>query len=113
MGLNSAQLKRGLTTSPNISIQGSATRVCVLKAPNTTLPSVSTESFKPTAALGVGLSGFPDGSAGKESTCNVGDLGSIPGLGRSPGEGKGYLLQYSGLENSMDCIVHGVTKIWT
>ena len=49
-------------------------------------------------------------SAGKESACNVGDLGSIPGLGRSPGEGKGYPLQCSGLENSMDCIVHGVSK---
>ena len=46
--------------------------------------------------------GFPSGSAGKESTCNVGDLGSIPGLGRSLGEGNGYLLQYSGLENSID-----------
>ena len=45
---------------------------------------------------------FPCGSAGKESACNEGDLGSIPGLGRSPGEGKGYPLQYSGLENSMD-----------
>ena len=56
--------------------------------------------------------GFPCGSAGKESACNMGDLGSIPGLGRSPGEGKGYPLQYSGLENSMDCIVHGVTKSW-
>ena len=54
--------------------------------------------------------GFPCGSAGKESICNAGDLGSIPGLGRSPGEGKGYPLQYSGLENSTDCIVHGVTK---
>ena len=43
----------------------------------------------------------------------MGDLGSIPGLGRSPGEEKGYLLQYSGLENSMDCMVHGVTKSWT
>ena len=53
---------------------------------------------------------FPCGSAGKESTCNVGDLGLIPRLGRSPGEGKGYPLQYSGLENSMDCIVHGVAK---
>ena len=52
-------------------------------------------------------------SAGKESTCNAGDLGSIPGLGRSPEEGKGYSLQYSGLENSMDCIVHGVTKSQT
>ena len=56
------------------------------------------------------LKGFPGDSAGKESTCNAGDLGSIPGLGRSPGEGKGYPLQYCGLENSMDCIVHGVAK---
>ena len=54
--------------------------------------------------------GFPGGSAGKESSCNVGDLGSIPGLGRSPGEEKGYPLQYFGLENSVDCIVHGMTK---
>ena len=54
--------------------------------------------------------GFPGGSVGKESTCNAGDLGSIPGLGRSAGEGNGYPLQYSCLENSMDCIVHGVTK---
>ena len=46
--------------------------------------------------------GFPCGSAGKESACNVGDLGLIPGLGRSPGEGKGYPHQYSGLENSID-----------
>ena len=51
------------------------------------------------------------GSAGKESTCNAGDLGLIPGLGRSPGEWKGYSLQYSGLENSMDCIVHGVQTV--
>ena len=50
------------------------------------------------------------GSAGKESACNAGDLGLIPGLGRSPEEVKGYLLQYSGLENSMDRIVHGVIK---
>ena len=54
--------------------------------------------------------GFPCGSAGKESACNAGDLGSIPGLGRSPGEGKGYPLQYSGLKNSMDCIFHGIAK---
>ena len=52
-------------------------------------------------------------SVGKESACNVEDLGSIPGLGRSPGKGKGYPLQYSGLENSMDCIVHGVAKSQT
>ena len=53
--------------------------------------------------------GCPCGSAGKESARNAGDLGSIPGLERSPGEGKGYPLQYSGLENSMDK-VHGVAK---
>ena len=46
--------------------------------------------------------GFPCGSAGRESACNVADLGSIPGLGKSPGEGKGYPLHYPGLENSMD-----------
>ena len=57
--------------------------------------------------------GFPCGSDGKESACNVGALGSIPGLGRSPGEGKGYPLQYSGLENSKDCIIHWVAKSWT
>ena len=60
-----------------------------------------------------GPKGFPCGSAGKESTCDMGDLGSIPGLGRSRGEGKGYPLQYSGLENSLDCIVHGVAKSQT
>ena len=53
------------------------------------------------------------GSAGKESACYVGDLGSISGLGRSRGEGNSYPLQYSGLENSMDCIVHGVAESWT
>ena len=57
--------------------------------------------------------GFPGGSAGKEPACNAGDLDSTPGLGRCPGEGKGYPLQYSGLENSMDCIVHGVKKSQT
>ena len=57
--------------------------------------------------------GFPGGSVGKESACNAEDLGSIPGLGRSPGEGKGYPLQYSGLENSMDYIVHEVAENWT
>ena len=60
-----------------------------------------------------GFLGFPGGSAGKESACNAGDLGSIPGLGRSPGEGKGHPLQSSGLEISMDCIVHRVAKSWT
>ena len=56
--------------------------------------------------------GFPCGSADKESACNAGDLSLIPGLGRSPVEGKGYPLQYSGLENSMEYIVHGVAKSW-
>ena len=60
--------------------------------------------------------GFPGGSAGKESAYNVGDLGNlglIPGLGRSSGEGNGYPFQYSGLENFMDSIVHGITKSQT
>ena len=56
---------------------------------------------------------FLGGSTGKESTCNVGDLGSIPGLGICPGEGNDYPLQFSGLGNSMDCIVHGIAKSWT
>ena len=57
--------------------------------------------------------GFPDNLVGKESACIAGDLGSVPGLGRSTGEGKGYPLQYSGLENSMDCMVHEVPKSQT
>ena len=57
--------------------------------------------------------GFSCGSAGKESVCSAGDLGSIPGLGISLGEGKGYPLQYSGLENSMDYVVHGVVNSQT
>ena len=57
--------------------------------------------------------GFPCGSAGTESTRDAGDLGSITGLGRSPGERKDYPLQYSGLDNSMDCVVHGVAKSLT
>ena len=64
--------------------------------------------------MDVSLKGFPDSSVGKESACNGGDPSSIPGLERSPGEGKGYPLQYSGLENSTDCIVHGVAESdWT
>ena len=55
--------------------------------------------------------GFHCGLAGKESTCNAGDLGSIPGLGRSPREGNGYPLQYSGLENSMDYIVMRLQRV--
>ena len=57
--------------------------------------------------------GFPDSSVGKESACSAGDPGLIPGLGRPTGEGIGYPLQYSGLENSMDCIVHAVAKSQT
>ena len=57
--------------------------------------------------------GFPGSSVGKESACNAGDLDLIPGLGRSPGKGSGYPLQYAGLEISMDCIVYGVAKSWT
>ena len=62
--------------------------------------------------------GFPGGSDGKQSACNAGDLGSVPGLGRSLGEGNHYSLQYSCLENSMNreawqATVHGATKSWT
>ena len=68
------------------------------------------EKGKATCSSSLGL---PCGSAVKESACSVGDLGSIPGLGRSSGEEKGYPLQYSGLENSVDCIVLGVAKSGT
>ena len=57
--------------------------------------------------------GFPDSSVGKESACNVGDLGSIPGLGGSPGEGKGYPLQYSGPGEFHGLYSHGVAKSQT
>ena len=60
-----------------------------------------------------GYQGFPDSSVGKESTCNAGDLGSIPRLGKSLAVGIGYPREYSGLENSMECKIHGVTKRWT
>ena len=76
-------------------------------------PEVSIPGSGRSAGEGTGYPlflGFSCDSAGKESACNTGDLGLIPGLGRCPGEGKGYPLQYSGLENSMDCIVPGVTK---
>ena len=63
--------------------------------------------------MGAFFSCLPGGLAGKASACNSGDLGSVPGLGRSPGEGNSYSLQYSGLESSMDCKVHAVTKSQT
>ena len=65
------------------------------------------------SSLGAKTSGFPGGSDSKESTCNVGDLGSIPELRRSPEEGNGFPLQHSGLENSIDYTVNGVTKSQT
>ena len=84
--------------------------VSLLKDP---LPCVFTDSWQLSSSKVM-----PGGSVGKESACNVGDLGSIPGLGRSPGEGNSYPLQYSSLENSMDrkawqATVHGVAKSWT
>ena len=96
-------------------------------AENPPLPPVHSENPIPGSAsphlLGLGffflaLLGFPSGSDGKESTCNAGDLGSVPELGRYPGEGNGNPLQYSCLENSMDggawwAAVHGVAKSWT
>ena len=76
-------------------------------------PTPRSRSLTDCFSLPSSFLGFPGGSAGKESPCNAGDLGSIPGLGRSPGEGKGCPLQYSGLENPMECIVHGVAKSQT
>ena len=104
---------------------------CVNKAPWVLIRPLTTH-LHPPPQLGVGLGpsshlqnksgnscaasaslGFPGSSVGKDSTCNAGDLGSIPGLGRSPGDRKGFPFQCSGLENSMDCIVHGVAKSQT
>ena len=70
---------------------------------------VEVSNYNPTQGWG----GFPGISVGEESACNVGDPGLTPGSGRSAGEGKGYPFQYSGLENSRDCIVPGVAKNWT
>ena len=61
--------------------------------------------------MDISIKGFPSDSVGKESACNAGDLSSIPGLGRSPEERNSYLLQYSELKNSTDCIVHGVARV--
>ena len=61
----------------------------------------------------VGRRGFPCGSTGKKSACNVGDLGSTAGSWKYPGEEKGHRLQYSSLDDSVDCIVHGITKSQT
>ena len=68
------------------------------------------EIFNIKLVPGINIQGFPCGSAGKETTCSAGDLGLIPGLERSPGEGVGYPLQYSGLENFMDSIAHRIAK---
>ena len=67
----------------------------------------------PSPEVASGDVGFPGGSAGKESAYRAGDLGLIPGLGRSPGEENSCPVRYSGLENPMDCIGHGVAKSWT
>ena len=88
-----------------------------LYAPVQTLDPISKYSqirlLKTELGASLAVPGFPSGSAGKQSACNVGALGSIPGLGRSPGEGNSYPRQYSGLENSMDCVAHGVGRVNT
>ena len=87
------------------------------KIPDSRVPHGTTGEKNSIAAISnsvlqgeINFMGFPGSSEGEESGCNVGDLGSILGLGRCPGEGKGYPLQHSGLENTMDCIVHRVAK---
>ena len=78
------------------------------------MSSKNKDNFTPAFSIWIHfISGFPCGSAGKESACNAWDRGSILGLGRSPGEGKGYPLQYRGLENSIDCIAYRIIKSWT
>ena len=78
------------------------------------LSSITTRKRQKLLALNTTHSGgFPGSSAGKESAYNAGNLGSVPGLGRSSLERKGYSLQYPVLENSMDCMDHGVTKSQT
>ena len=96
---------RGLPEAESAGL--SHTQACLL------LKALVTTALYDEIYMGLVIVGFPCGSAGKESAYNAGDLGSILGLGRSPGEGKGYPLQYSGLENPMGCIVHGVAKGWT
>jgi len=76
------------------------------------LKCISINILAVTLECGKMLLDLPCSSDGKESACNAGDLGSIPGSGRSPGEGNGDL-ENSGLENCMDCIVHGIAKSWT
>ena len=85
--------------SANVVLLLILTLVWVMGANKTSLLSATQRVF-----------GLPCGSAGKESACKVGDLGSITGLGRSPGEGNSYPLEYSGLENSMGCIDHGIAE---
>ena len=75
------------------------------------IPKNSLEETKRNLKEIMWILGFPCGSAGKESACSVRDLGLTPGLGRYPGKGKGYPLQYSGLKNSMDCIVHELQRV--
>ena len=77
-----------------------------------TTSSLSIQPLMHIQVVSMSWLGFPGGSDDKEPACNARDMGQIPGLERSPGDGKGYPLQYSGLENSTDCIVHGVAKSW-
>ena len=102
------QLLRGTRDPPRSGIE--PVSLALAGRSSTTGPS---GVMLPAGFLQVFYWGFPGGSAGKEFTCDVGDLGSIPGLGRSPGEGRGSPLQYSGLENSMDYTVHRVAKSGT
>ena len=104
------KLKTELPYDPAIRLWGIYSEKNIIQK-DTRTPVFTDHSILKTAPLP--LPGFPCGSAGKESACNVGDLDLIPGLGRSPGEGKGYPLQYSDLVNSMDRIVHGVATSQT
>ena len=108
----------------NLSVQNGASLIAQLVKNPYAMQETPVQLLVLEESLEKGFLGLPWGSTGKESSCNAGnlskesacnagDLGLIPGLGRSPEKGNSYPLQYSGLENSMDCIVHGVSKSWT
>ena len=115
---NTLKLKKSLDNLPVYSQKG-ATLIVVAKESTCSagdpgsIPGLGRSTGEGTGYPLPVFLGFPCGSAGKEPTCNLEDLGSLPGSRRSPGDGKSYPLQYSCLENSMDCIVHGVSKSWT
>lgn len=107
MSLASAVLAGGFYTTGTTTTIIILTKISVVLRLRTSAISLQVKDYSPPVSK---QRGFPDRSVGKKSACNAEDLGLIPGSGRFPGKGKGYPLQYSDLENSMDCIVLGFTN---